>query len=101
MYALAFGLVVLFWVMSDSNHWAGGFRPLHVRIMIAFWQGFGPLAFAMIYPEHPIIVFCVTWGCWLAVVLLSSLRNVPLIVHFLMALFWNACGFPAASLVIT
>lgn len=101
MYALALGLVILLWVMSDSNHWAGGFRPLHVRLMIALWQAFGPFAFVATYPSHPVLIFCVIWSCWLLFVFMSPLRNWPLVLHFVLAMLWCASGFPAASLVIT
>lgn len=101
MYALAFGLVLIFWVLSDSNQWAGGFTPLDVRVMIALWQAVGPFALVFIYPEHPILLFSVVWGFWLALVSTTRLRNWPLFVHFLAAMLWCATGFPPASLVIT
>jgi hypothetical protein len=105
VYAVVFALVVLFWALSDSNRWAGGFRPLHVRFMIALWQASGPFAFATIYPPNPFVThtlaFLVVWSSWLAIVFTSRLRNWPLFWHFVLASLWCASGFPPASLVVT
>lgn len=100
-YALVLFLVVWFWAASDSTHWAGGFRPLHVRVMVGFWQAFGPFAFVMIYPDHPILIVSIIWSLWLAIVFASQLRSWPIAMHFLMAVLWCVCGLPPASLVIT
>ena len=106
VYLLVLGMVIWFWA-SDSGQWAGGFVPLHFRLMVGLWQATGPFSFGLTRISHPeltlaiSLIFLATWSLWLSIVLASPLRNWPLIVHFIMAMSWCAVGFMPTSMLIT
>jgi hypothetical protein len=104
MYALALGAVMLFWAMSDSNYWAGGFVPLHYRLLVGLWQASGPFAWAILGSLDQLrilVIFAAVWAIWLTIVLITRLRDLPYSFHLLMALVWCLSGFPPAACVIT
>jgi hypothetical protein len=104
MYLLPLGLVLLFWGLSNSNYWAGGFVPLPYRLVIGLWHATGPFAWFLMYslsPTSVLIVFAAVWSSWLLLVLTTRFRNLPYVLHFLGSFLWCFSGFPPAGLVIT
>jgi hypothetical protein len=104
MYFFPLGLVLLFWGLQDSNHWAGGFVPLQYRLLDGLWQATGPFAWVLMNAlsiASILITFVVVWLSWLVLILTSRFRNLPYALHFLGSFLWCLSGFPPAALAIT
>ena len=104
MYLLPLGLSLLFWVLQDSSRWAGGARPLGMRLLVGLWQATGPFAWLLMgaFRAAPIlVVFALAWGGWIGVVLTSRLREKPYAFHFVASCLWCVSGCPPSGLVIT
>lgn len=103
VYLLVLGLVLLFWA-SIHGHWAGGFVPIHYRLLAGLWQATGPFAFLLMGAQNLstyLLSFLGVWCCWLAIVAASPLRNWYLAIHFTLGMLWCAVGFMPPALQIT
>src|SRR4030095_16684268 len=97
MYLLPLVFSLLFWILQDSNRWAGGARPLGARLLIGLWQVTGPLAWVLmgaLSTASILVVFTLAWSGWLSFVLTSRLREKSCALHLVASCLWCVSGCP-------
>jgi hypothetical protein len=66
-------------------------------------QAMGALAYALFAARQAwilVLLFLLTSSTWLILVLATRLRNVPYVVHFLLAALWCLSGYPLVARVV-
>ena len=89
---------LVFWLVNMAGDWGPRLRdatPVYDVISIWMWQATGPLSLPLAIADIPILVyvtfFCI-WPGYLALVLRTRLRQLPYVVHAVLACSWSCSG---------
>ena len=99
MYLTPLAITFLFWIidhfgsapstLSTLPEWGG--------LTIGMRQATGPFAWVILNTRDLIAIITTFFGVWsafLSLILLTRLRNLPYVVHLLLALVWCCSGLP-------